>query len=423
MLDIKYIKNHAEEIKQNLINRNIKFDWDNFISLNDKRRQLQKKLDGLKAKQHKANDEIVKLSESEKREKINAMREVCADLKKVEEQYRKINEEVMYLLEQLPNRTDPKAPIGKSDKDNREIEKFGKISKLDFPYLDHIALGKKLDILDFDAGTKVAGNKFYFLKNQGTLLHIALVNYTINFLVQKGFIPVITPDVATREIIKASGFNPRDDSDQIYNIQDTALSLIATAEITIGGYHANEVINEKRLPLKYVGLSHCFRKEAGAYGQESKGLYRVHQFTKVEMYVICQPEDSKKIHQELLNIEKEIFQSLEIPFRVVDVCTGDLGGPAYRKFDLEAWMPMKKGYGEITSTSNCTDFQARRLNIRYKNAQGKNNFAHTLNGTAIAISRALIAIMENFQQKDGSVLIPKVLKPYINNLEAIKPIN
>jgi seryl-tRNA synthetase len=419
MLDLKYIKNHSDEIQKNLINRNVKLDWNDFIKTDKQRIELQKKIDALKAEQHKANEEIVKLNKNDKQEKIGQMRAISGEIKNLEEEFKSINDKFIYSLEQIPNITHPDAPIGSSDKDNKEIEVVGKIPKQNFSYLDHVALGKKLDILDFEAGTKITGNKFYFLKREGALLELALINYAINTLVKKGFIPIITPDMATKEILKASGFNPRDDSDQIYNINNTSLSLIATAEITIGGYHASETLSDKKLPIKYVGLSHCFRKEAGTYGQESKGLYRVHQFTKIEMYIICLPENSDKLHQELLETEKELFTGLEIPFRVVDVCTGDLGGPAYRKYDLEAWMPMKKNYGEVTSTSNCTDFQARRLNIRFVDKQGKKQFVHTLNGTAIAVSRALIAILENNQQKDGSVIIPKVLRPYMNNLEAI----
>ena len=216
-----------------------------------------------------------------------------------------------------------------------------------------------------------------------------------------------------------TGFNPKGNEDQIYQVEGEDLSLIATAEITMGGYLANTILKEEELDKKFVAISHCFRKEAGAYGKESRGLYRVHQFTKVEMFMYCKPENSEKLHEEIKEIEKEIYSELEIPFRVVDICTGDLGGPAYRKYDLEAWMPMKNDWGEITSCSNCTDYQARRLNIKYKTKDGKTEFVHTLNGTAIASSRTPLAILENFQQKDGSIAIPKVLQPYMNGVKVI----
>lgn len=421
MLDIKYIKEHLEEIKLNSNNRGVKIDFDKLLDQDQQRRKMQQKIDALKATQHQANQEIAKANSDQKKAKISEMKKIASQVAALENNFKAILQQYLDLLEQIPNISHLEAPIGKSDKKNKEIEKFGQIPKFNFVPEDHVALAKKLDLIDFESGAKAVGQKFYYLKNEAVLLELALINFAINKLVKKGYIPIITPDLARKEILKGSGFNPRDDSDQIYNIQNTNLSLIATAEITIGGYHANETIDYKKLPLKYVGLSHCFRKEAGTYGQESKGLYRVHQFTKIEMYILCKPDESDKLHQELLNIEKEIFTELEIPFRVVDVCTGDLGGPAYRKYDLEAWMPMKKGYGEITSTSNCIDYQARRLNIRYNDKNQKKQYVHTLNGTAIAISRALIAILENNQQADGFIGIPTVLKPYMGNLSVIKP--
>ena len=241
---------------------------------------------------------------------------------------------------------------------------------------------------------------------------MALLQYGLDILSRHGFTVVETPDVAKNEILTGLGFNPRGEEDQIYQISGEEMSLIGTAEITMGGYHANEVLDLSKGPLKYAAISHCFRKEAGAYGRTSKGLYRVHQFTKLEMFIYCKPEDSEKLHQELLAIEREIIDGLELPYRVIDVASGDLGGPAYRKYDIEAWMTMKNDYGEITSTSNCTDYQARRLNIKHKREDGANEFVHTLNGTAVVLSRFPLALVENWQQADGSVLIPKALQPY-----------
>ena len=274
-------------------------------------------------------------------------------------------------------------------------------------------LGQALDIIDFEAGTKVSGVKFYYLKKKAVLLEQALITYGFNILMEMGFIPLSTPDIAKEEILKGIGFNPRGDESNVYAIEDTDTCLVATAEITLGGYHADEILTKEKLPIKYAGISHCFRKEAGAAGQFSKGLYRVHQFNKLEMFIFCLPEDGEKYHQLLREVEEKIFEGLGIPFRVVEICTGDLGAPAYRKWDLEAWMPGRNGgeWGEITSASNCTDFQARRLNIRYKDVDGKNKFVYTLNGTAIAISRALIAILENYQMEDGSIKVPDVLVP------------
>jgi seryl-tRNA synthetase len=325
----------------------------------------------------------------------------------------------------IPNMAHPDAPIGKEDKDSLEVKRFGKPRRFDFPPKDHVQLGQELDIVDFDSATKVSGVKFYYLKNEGVFLELGLVRYALDILLKKGFTPFITPDVAKESVLEGIGFNPRGAESNVYTLEGEDTCLVGTAEITLGGYYSNVVLPKDKLPLKLAGLSHCFRREAGAAGQFSKGLYRVHQFTKLEMFVYCLPEESDKSHEELRAIEEEIFSGLEIPFRVVDTCTGDLGAPAYRKWDLEAWMPGRNGgapveddslqqvgsWGEVTSTSNCTDYQARRLNVRFKD-DGKNRFVHMLNGTAIAVSRAIIALLENFQQADGSVILPKVLVPY-----------
>ena len=271
-----------------------------------------------------------------------------------------------------------------------------------------------LDLIDFDEATKVAGPKFYYLKNEAVFLEQAMVMYALNILRKHGFTPFITPDVAKAEILQGIGFNPRGNESNVYCIEEEGTCLVATAEITLGGYHSGEILDKSKLPLKYCGLSHCFRREAGAAGQFSKGLYRVHQFTKLEMFVYCLPEESDALHEQLRLIEEEIFTGLGLPFRVVDTCTGDLGAPAYRKWDLEAWMPGRNGgeYGEVTSTSNCTDFQSRRLNVRYKDDDGKNKYVHMLNGTAVAVSRAMVAVIENYQNADGSITVPEALRPF-----------
>jgi len=309
----------------------------------------------------------------------------------------------------------PDAPVGKEDKDNLEVKRVGEPTAFDFEPKDHVQLGQDLDIIDFDAGTKVSGTKFYYLKNEGVFLELGLVRYALDILARKGFTPFITPDVAKTEILEGIGFNPRGAESNVYSVEGEGSCLVGTAEITLGGYYSDTILPKDRLPLRMAGLSHCFRREAGSSGQFSKGLYRVHQFTKLEMFVYCLPEDSDRLHEELRLIEEEIFAGLGLPFRVVDTCTGDLGAPAYRKWDLEAWMPGRNGgeWGEVTSTSNCTDYQARRLNIKYKDDDGRNKYVHTLNGTAVAISRALVALLENYQQADGSVMMPAVLVPYV----------
>jgi len=316
----------------------------------------------------------------------------------------------------IPNMTHPDAPVGREDKDSSEVARFGEPTKFAFKALDHVQLGERLDIIDFDAGTKVAGTKFYFLKNEAVFLEQALVRYALEILVKRGFTPMITPDIAKEEILEGIGFNPRGTESNIYPLEGTGTCLVGTAEITLGGYYQNDIVDLSAGPIRMAGLSHCFRREAGAAGQFSKGLYRVHQFTKLEMFIYCKPEESDAMHAELRSIEEDIYTGLGIPFRVVDTATGDLGAPAYRKWDLEAWMPGRGEageWGEITSTSNCTDYQARRLGIRYRDEQGKPRLVHMLNGTAVACSRAMIAILENFQQADGSVVMPAILVPYL----------
>ena len=315
----------------------------------------------------------------------------------------------------IPNYASPEAPVGKEDKDSLAIKFYGEPTKFSFKAKDHVLLGEALDILDFDSGAKVSGQKFYYIKNQGVILQMALERYAMDIVLRHGFTPFITPDIAKEEILQGIGFNPRGAESNIYTIEGTGTCLVGTAEITLGGYYSGQILDKASLPIKMTGLSHCFRREAGGAGQYSKGLYRVHQFSKLEMFIYCLPEESDAFHKEILSIEEEIFQGLGIPYRIVDTATGDLGAPAYRKFDIEAWMPGRGDngeYGEVTSTSNCTDYQARSLNIRYRDDDGKIKFVHMLNGTAVALSRAIVAIMENYQNEDGTITIPQALVPY-----------
>ena len=316
--------------------------------------------------------------------------------------------------------THPDAPVGRDSVANVMVRRWGEPRKFAFKAKDHVELCEALDLVDFEAGARVTGQKFYFLKNEAALLELALVQFCMLKLAKYGYTPVITPDLARMEVLEGIGFIPRDpnpETRQVYTVADTDLCLVATAEITLGGMHKDQILDEAKLPLKYVGLSHCFRTEAGAPGRDTRGLYRVHQFTKVEIFVFSTPEQSEAIHQEILSLEESIFQELGLPYHVLDTCTGDLGGPAYRKYDLEAWMPGRGEageYGEVTSTSNCTDFQARRLNIRYRSKEAKGTrMVHTLNGTAVACTRALLAILENYQNEDGSITIPEALRQWV----------
>jgi seryl-tRNA synthetase len=417
MLDVHFIRENLDAVRANCRNRNVKADPDRVVQLDDERKRL---VHEAQLKQQRAN-EVSRLIPKEKdpaakQALIAEGRRLREEIAGLEGTLKQVEAEQRAALLAIPNMTHPDAPVSTDPNGNRVIKTWGEPRTFE-KAKDHVALAEALDLVDFEAGASVTGQKFYFLKNEGALLELALVQYAVQALTRAGYTPVITPDLARVEVLEGIGFIPRGPETQIYSVADSDLCLIATAEITLGGMHRDKTLEEKDLPRKYVGLSHCFRTEAGAPGRDTRGLYRVHQFTKVEMFAFCTPEQSEAIHLELLAIEEGIFQGLGLPYRVIDTCTGDLGGPAYRKFDLEAWMPGRGEageYGEVTSTSNCTDYQARRLNIRYKTPGQKGaRFVHTLNGTAVACSRGILAVLENYQQEDGSVVVPEALRPWV----------
>jgi seryl-tRNA synthetase len=421
MLDAAFVREHLDAVKENCRNRNVKADVDVVVRLDDERKRLVQSTQLLQQRQNEVSKLIPKEKDPTKKQELIAegkrLREEVAALEK---QAKKVDEDLDAALRLIPNMTHPAAPVGTDAAANKVIRKWREPREFDFKGKDHVALCESLKLADFEAGASVTGQKFYFLTNEGALLELALVQYAMQTLLQAGYTPVITPDLARVEVLEGIGFIPRDpdpEKRQVYSIANSDLCLVATAEITLGGMHRDKVLDAEKLPLKYVGLSHCFRTEAGAPGRDTRGLYRVHQFTKVEMFVFCLPEQSEAIHEELLQIEERIFQGLQLPYHVIDTATGDLGGPAYRKYDIEAWMPCRGEageYGEVTSTSNCTDYQARRLGIRYKApGQKGTRFVHTLNGTAIAVTRAILAILENYQNADGSLTLPAVLVPWL----------
>ncbi len=415
MLDLKFVKENRDAVAENIRNRNMDVDLDKVIELYNRRSLLIRETEELRKKRNENAKKMKgKLSSEERQTLIEEGKSLKSAIAEAEARLEEVEKDLFAEAGKIPNMAHPDAPAGKEEKDNLEIKRFLEPTVFSFQPKDHVQLGQELDLIDFETATRVTGPKFYYLKNEAVYLELALIRYALDTLRSRGFTPITTPDIAKEEILEGIGFNPRGEESNIYNLEGTGTCLIGTAEITLGGYHAGQIISRQDLPLKMAGLSHCFRREAGAAGQYSKGLYRVHQFTKIEMFVYCLPEESEKVHNELLAIEEELFSSLGIPYRVVDTCTGDLGAPAYRKYDLEAWMPGRDengAWGEITSTSNCTDYQSRRLGIRIKEA-GKSTYLHMVNGTAIAVSRAIIAIMENFQQEDGSITIPEKLVPY-----------
>lgn len=422
MLDIKFIRENIDLVKTNSKNRLAKVDIDQLLIVDEKRRALEQQIDDLRAKRNAVS------KNKPTPEEISEMKSVGGEIEKLEAELVPLMVEFRELWLAVPNLTHPEVVVSSRESDNPVLGTFLEPTKFDFPAKDHVELAELNDLIDFDRATKVSGAKFYYLKNAAARLEFALIQYALDVAGRHGFIPFSTPDLAKREVLEGLGFNPRGDSTQVYNVEGTDLSLVGTAEITMGGYHKDEVLTEAELPKKYVAVSHCFRTEAGSYSKFSKGIFRVHQFTKIEMFQYVLPTNSETAHQEILAVEREIFEGLKIPFRVVDHCTADLGGPAIRTFDLEAWMPGKPNedgtmgdWAEITSTSNCTDYQARGLNIKYKKADGSKEYVHMLNGTAIAVGRAIIAILENFQTKAGTIIIPEVLRPYLGGLVEVKP--
>lgn len=440
MLDIKLLRDEPERIAANLRDRKVRVfsdiegeDWasatvERLRGLDERYRELIAAADELRREQNEnaaAMKKVGKLAKDEQAAARQPLIEAGRELREKEKQLAGETEAALQARDeawsQVPNLTHPDTPRGGTDDDHAELRQWGERRDFEsegFTPKDHLEIAETLDLVDFAAGAKVAGQKFYYLVNEAVLLDLALQRYALGVAQKHGFKLHTTPDLARVEILDGLGFNPRGESTQVYSVADSDLCLVGTAEITLGGMLADEILDPDRLPLLVAGLSHCFRTEAGSHGQESRGLYRVHQFTKVELFAFTAGELglSEAMHARMLAIEEEIFQGLELPYRVLDIASGDLGGQAYRKFDLEAWMPGRGDWGEITSTSNCTDYQARRLKIRYRPApvdgkKQKPKMVHMLNGTAVATSRALVAIFENYQQADGSVLVPEVLRP------------
>ncbi|HOX60425.1 MAG TPA: serine--tRNA ligase [Candidatus Magasanikbacteria bacterium] len=406
MLDIKYIRENVAEVKKNCSARRLQVNVDRLLELDTVRREKIQKIDELRAGRNRGS------KGKPTDEEIAAMRQVGDEIRRLEDELELVETEYTNILLLIPNRTHPESPVG-GEEDFRVVETHLDPPKFDFEAKDHETLLTNLGLLDFERGAKVSGAKFYFVKDDLVRLNIALINYGLDIITKYGFKILETPDLAKNEVLLGAGFNPRGEEANIYEVEKHNMSLVGTAEITTLGFHANEILDLSDGPIKYASLSHCFRTEAGAYGRTSKGLYRVHQFSKLEMFVFCKPEESEKLHAEILEIEKEILNGLEVPYRIIDIASADLGAPAYRKYDGEAWMTMKNDYGEVTSTSNCLDFQARRLNIKYRNENNQTDFVHTLNGTGIVTSRFPIILAENFQQADGTIAIPKVLQKYM----------
>jgi seryl-tRNA synthetase len=423
MLDPRSLAERRDEIVASCRRRGVAVDVDGAIALHAQVATKQTELNEANRKRNEHQDAGKKLPPAEREAHGLEGRALKEAVSRIEAELAVHRARLDEALAKLPNFIHPEVPDGGED-DAREIRRWGEPKPFPFLALDHVQLGQKLDLLDFDGGAKVAGQKFYYLKNEAVLLELALQRYALDVVLEEGFTPYVTPDLARPSIVEKIGFNPRGAETQIYSLANEDLCLVGTAEITLGGLYADVILQEDQLPVRMAGISHCFRTEAGAAGRESKGLYRVHQFTKVEMFAITRPEDSEAMHARLLALEERVFQGLELPYRVVDIAAGDLGAPAYRKFDIEAWMPGRGeggAYGEVSSTSNCTDYQARRLQTRFRRKGAKKNeYVHMLNGTAVSNARAILALLENHQQADGSIAVPRALRPYLGR-EVIGP--
>jgi len=414
MLDIKFIRENPDKVKKGCKNKQVKVDIGRLLKVDKERRKIQTELEKIFAQKNKASKEISKAKDKKEKQKIiSKMQKIDKNGDKLKQSLKKIDKEFETLMYQVPNMPLDGVPKGKSENDNVVMRKVGEKTKFDFKPKDYLEIAEKLDLIDVKRAAKVSGTRFGFLKNQAVLLEFALINLAFDILVKEEFIPIIPSVMIKSDKIRGMGYLEQSDIEEAYYLPKDDLFLAGTAEQPIGTMHADEIFQEKNLAKRYLGFSTCFRREAGSYGKDTKGILRVHQFDKMEMFSFCKPENSIKEHKFLLEIEEKLMKLLKIPYQVIQICTGDLARPSAVTYDIETWIPSQNRYRETHSTSNCTDFQARRLNIRYRDKNNKLKFVYTLNGTAFAIGRTLIAIIENYQQKDGSIKIPKVLQKYV----------
>ena len=400
MLDPAILKDNLEVLESNISRRNLEIDVNHLISLNEERKSLRFNAEQKRSQQKELGKQIANADENEKEDLLNKASELSNEVKLLFEQVDKKDEEFLNLWVKIPNLISKTSPDGKSDEDNIEIKKVGNVKEISNPK-DHLEIASKLNLIDVEKASEVSGSRFAYLFGDLVKIEFNLVSWALNKLSEKGFTPTVPPVLVRENALYGTGFFP-DDAEQVYEIPNDDLYLVGTSEVPLAALHTNEIINMEDLPIRYAGFSTCFRREAGTYGKDTTGIFRVHQFDKVEMFSFCNPEKSEEEHEFILSVEEELLQSLEIPYRVVDVCAGDLGASAAKKYDIEAWIPSQNTYREVTSCSNTTSFQARRLNIRAK-SEGETSILHTLNGTAIAVGRILIALIENNQTEDGKV--------------------
>ncbi|HHX10599.1 MAG TPA: serine--tRNA ligase [Firmicutes bacterium] len=414
MFDVALIRNDRKAVEEMLAKRNTEAPLDTILSLDDRRVDLVREINALREQRNKVTQQIPACRDpQEKQSLIESNREIRQQILDLEEQLRGVEHELRELLLTVPNMVAPDVPYGEDESGNVEVNKWGEPRDFDFEPLDHVELGARLGLIDFPRAAKIMGTRSSVLTGDAVYLEFALVRFALDLLAEEGFTPVIPPVLVKDEVLVGTRHYPFF-RDQVYRIEGENLGLVGTSEIPLAALHKDEILSADQLPIKYAGFSSCFRTEVGSGGRDIRGLIRVHQFDKVEMFVFSEPSRSDEMHEYMLSLEERIYQSLNIPYRVVKMCSGDLGPIAHKKYDIEFWHPSERVYREITSCSNCTDFQSRGLNIRYRPEDGgRPQFVHTLNGTAIAIGRTLVAIFENYQEADGSITVPEVLRPYM----------
>lgn len=419
MLDIEFIRENRDQVEKDAHDKGVEIDLGKLLELDDKRRELTGRVDGLRAERNKIAHSMGSGGKPSD-EAISKGKELKEQVSSLESELDQVSKELSDIHSMIPNIMHDSVPRGEGESANEVVKTVGEKPEFDFKPKDHETIANEKDLLDLEAGANASGSRFYYLKGSAVLLEFALINWLMQKYVQKGFTPVTTPMLVREHMMYATGFFPAE-KNEIYKVNpgEDDLFLIGTSEVTLAGLHMNRSLDESELPKRYVGFSSCFRREAGSYGKDTKGIFRVHQFDKVEMYSYCHPQKSWEEHDFMLSIEEEILQELGLHYQVVNIGSGDLGAPAAKKYDCEVWLPSQGRYRELTSCSNTTDFQSRRGNIKYRDADGNLNYLHTLNGTAMASTRTIIAILENYQTKDGKVKIPKVLQEYMGGVQEI----
>ena len=421
MLDIRFIREHPDIVREAIRKKHVSFDLDALLEKDKHLRTLRVKIDDLRAKRNNGSKEIAQLKGEEKQTAIREMQTVVTDLKELEPEYDDLEGNIGKDLLQVPLPPAEDVPVGKTDEDNVEVRRWGDPPKFDFEPRDHVELCEMNDLLDVERGVKLAGSRSYILRNEGALLHWAVLRLALDHMLAQGFTPLTVPVLVREEFMVGTTYFPQG-REQAYEIEKDELFLVGTAEVSLTSYYAGEILGLEELPKKLVSNSPCYRREAGTYGKDTRGIYRIHQFDKVEQVIVCEndPEISNEMHRAILNNAELVTQKLELPYRVLEVCTGDMGLGKYKMFDIECWMPSRNAYGETHSCSNLHDFQSRRLNLRYRDADGKLKYAHTLNNTVLASPRILIPLLENNQQADGSIRIPDALRPYMGGREILE---